>query len=57
MDAVEFWNGESGWPTDGGSDFGAAQAGTSAAADYYKKAVCGLVDWGVNAFYFEAFDE
>jgi glucan 1,3-beta-glucosidase len=57
MDKVEFWNGESGWPADGGSDFGAAKAGTSLAADYYKKAVCGLLDWGVNAFYFEAFDE
>jgi len=57
LDKIEFWNGESGWPTDGGSDFGAAKAGTSFAADYYKKAVCGLLDWGVNAFYFEAFDE
>jgi len=57
MDRIEFWNGESGWPTDGGSDFGAAKAGTSLAADYYKKAVCGMLDWGVNAFYFEAFDE
>jgi len=57
LDKIEFWNGESGWPADGGSDFGAAKAGTSNAASYYSEAVCGLLDWGVNAFYFEAFDE
>jgi len=56
-DKVEFWNGETGWPTDGGSNYGPAIAGTSNAQTYYSQAVCGLLDWGVNAFYFEAFDE
>jgi exo-beta-1,3-glucanase (GH17 family) len=53
----ELWNGETGWPTDGGSDFKAAKAGTENAKAYYQQAVCGIIDWGFNAFYFEAFDE
>lgn len=57
LDKIEFWNGETGWPTDGGSDYEAAKAGTQNAADFYSKGFCGLLDWGVNAFYFEAFDE
>ena len=55
--AIEFWNGETGWPTDGGSNYGAAKAGTKNAEMFYKKAVCGIIAWGLNAFYFEAFDE
>ncbi|KAF1989398.1 glycoside hydrolase family 17 protein [Aulographum hederae CBS 113979] len=54
---IELWNGETGWPTDGGSNYGAAKAGTDNAKQYYQQAVCGLVKWGYNAFYFEAFDE
>nr|POE47403.1 glucan 1,3-beta-glucosidase [Quercus suber] len=57
LDQVEFWNGETGWPTDGGSDYGAAKASTASAAKYYLEAVCGLLDWGVDVFFFEAFDE
>ncbi|QIX02470.1 hypothetical protein AMS68_007987 [Peltaster fructicola] len=57
VDKVEFWVGETGWPTDGGSDYGAAKAGTSNAAKFYSEGYCGILDWGVNAFYFEAFDE
>jgi len=53
----ELWNGETGWPTDGGSSYGAATAGTANAVSYWKSAVCGMLDWGVNLFYFEAFDE
>jgi glucan 1,3-beta-glucosidase len=49
--------GETGWPGDGGSDYGAATAGTSNAASYWKSAVCGILDWGVDLFWFEAFDE
>jgi glucan 1,3-beta-glucosidase len=41
----------------GGSDFKAAKAGTENAKAYYQQAVCGIIDWGFNAFYFEAFDE
>ncbi|EKG19563.1 Glycoside hydrolase family 17 [Macrophomina phaseolina MS6] len=55
--APEIWNGETGWPTDGGSDYEDAKAGTDIAKTYYHEAVCGALKWGVNAFYFEAFDE
>ncbi|KAI5369634.1 Putative glycoside hydrolase family 17, glycoside hydrolase superfamily [Septoria linicola] len=57
LDKIEFWNGETGWPTDGGSDYEAAQAGTKNAEAFYHHAFCGALDWGINAFYFEAFDE
>ena len=42
---------------DGGTNYGAAIAGTANAATYYKSGVCGMLDWGVDVFYFEAFDE
>ncbi|KKK15563.1 hypothetical protein P175DRAFT_0529699 [Aspergillus ochraceoroseus IBT 24754] len=54
---IQFGTGETGWPTDGGSDYGAAKASTTIAAEYYKRAVCGMLAWGVDVFYFEAFDE
>jgi glucan 1,3-beta-glucosidase len=43
--------------TAGGSNYGPAVASTENAADYYKSAVCGILAWGVDVFYFEAFDE
>ncbi|EMD00726.1 glycoside hydrolase family 17 protein [Baudoinia panamericana UAMH 10762] len=57
LDAIEIWNGETGWPTNGGTNYGAATASTQLASQFYSQAVCGLLDWGVNVFYFEAFDE
>ena len=42
---------------DGGSSYGPAIAGTSNANHYWKSGVCGMLDWGVDLFYFEAFDE
>jgi glucan 1,3-beta-glucosidase len=57
LDGIEFWNGETGWPTTGGTDYGAAVASTQNAATFYSQGVCGMLDWGVNVFYFEAFDE
>ena len=48
---------ETGWPGDGGTDAGAATAGTSNEGAYWKSAVCGMLDWGVDLFWFEAFDE
>ncbi|KAJ9630747.1 glycoside hydrolase 3 protein [Taxawa tesnikishii (nom. ined.)] len=57
LTAVEFWTGETGWPTDGGSDYGAAKAGTKNAETYWDDAVCGMLAWGGNVFSFEAFDE
>ena len=57
LDSIEFWNGETGWPTDGGTNYGPAIASTANAATFYSQGVCGMLDWGVNVFYFEAFDE
>jgi len=53
----EVWNGETGWPTAVGTDYGAAQGGLDNAKNFYQKGFCALLDWGYNAFYFEAFDE
>lgn len=36
LDKIEFWNGETGWPTDGGSDYEAAKAGTENAKNFYQ---------------------
>lgn len=73
VNAIEFWVGETGWPTDGefpkcfpeiyanlpvgGSNYGAAIAGTKNAQTYFDDAICGMISWGVNVFVFEAFDE
>jgi len=54
---IEVWNGETGWPTDGGSDYGAAKAGTQNAQRFFHEAACGMLAWGYNLFFFEAFDE
>lgn len=55
--SIELWNGETGWPTDGGSNYDGAIAGTNNAQTYWKQGVCAMLDWGFNVFYFEAFDE
>jgi glucan 1,3-beta-glucosidase len=55
-DGVEFWVGETGWPTQG-SKYQAATPSVSNALTFYKQGVCGALAWGVNVFYFEAFDE
>ncbi|KAF2461119.1 putative glucan 1,3-beta-glucosidase [Lineolata rhizophorae] len=57
LDSPELWNGETGWPTTGGSDFGPAEASTENAQQYWQQGVCGMLEWGVSLFYFEAFDE
>ena len=41
----------------GGSDYGAAKTSTANAKTFFDQGVCGMLDWGVNVFYFEAFDE
>ncbi|KFY08827.1 hypothetical protein V492_05873 [Pseudogymnoascus sp. VKM F-4246] len=53
---IELWVGETGWPT-GGSKYQAAVPSLDGAKNYWKKAICGITAWGVNVFYFEAFDE
>lgn len=45
-----------GWPT-GGSKYQNAVPGTDAASSFFHQAICGILDWGVNVFSFEAFDE
>lgn len=57
VDAIEFWTGETGWPTDGGSNYGAATASTANANTFFHQGVCAALAWGTNVFYFEAFDE
>ncbi|KAI1408580.1 glycoside hydrolase family 17 protein [Hypoxylon sp. FL1857] len=55
-DKIELWVGETGWPT-GGDKYQNAQPGKQQASVFYSQAVCGMVDWGFNVFFFEAFDE
>ncbi|KAL5120317.1 glycoside hydrolase 3 protein [Pleosporales sp. CAS-2024a] len=53
----EVWNGETGWPTAVGTDYQAAQGGLANAKTFYQHGFCTMLNWGFNAFYFEAFDE
>ena len=45
-----------GWPT-AGTKYQAAVPAVDSAARFYTQGICGMVDWGFNAFFFEAFDE
>jgi glucan 1,3-beta-glucosidase len=45
-----------GWPTDG-NNYELAVPTLENAGKYWKGAVCGMLDWGVDVFAFEAFDE
>ncbi|KZZ97787.1 glycosyl hydrolase family 17 [Ascosphaera apis ARSEF 7405] len=49
--------GETGWPSDGGSSYGKSIAGTANAKKFHDKGVCAALAWGLDVFYFEAFDE
>jgi glucan 1,3-beta-glucosidase len=49
-------NKNAGWPT-AGSVYQSAVPSTSNAQTFWSNAVCGILDWGVNVFSFEAFDE
>ena len=68
---AEFWVGETGtihhlspkkdrsplgWPTAGGN-FQAAVPGVANAHRFWFEGSCALLQWGVNVFIFEAFDE
>jgi len=57
IDSIQVMTGETGWPSDGGSNYEAALAGTQNEASFFQDGVCGMLDWGVDVFYFEAFDE
>lgn len=52
----ELWVGETGWPT-AGTTYQSAVPGVSSAQTYWQTVICGILDWGVNVFSFEAFDE
>ena len=54
---IELWNGETGWPSDGGTNYPPAMAGTQNAETFFATGVCAALRWGFNVFYFEAFDE
>ena len=41
----------------GGTNYQNAIAGTANAATFWSQGICGMLDWGFNVFYFEAFDE
>ncbi|KAI7361376.1 hypothetical protein KC328_g19096, partial [Hortaea werneckii] len=57
LPAVEIWVGETGWPTDGGSDNGKAIASTDFADYYFHDSICAQANKGTNIFVFEALDE
>ena len=40
-----------------GTDYDEAKGGLDNAKHFYQHGFCSLLDWGFNAFYFEAFDE
>jgi len=45
-----------GWPT-AGSKYQNAVPGVTNAQAFWSQGICGILDWGVNVFSFEAFDE
>ncbi|ODQ67679.1 glucan 1,3-beta-glucosidase precursor [Nadsonia fulvescens var. elongata DSM 6958] len=53
---IQFWVGETGWPT-GGAPFEVSQPSVDNAADFWQEGICAMRAWGVNVFAFEAFDE
>lgn len=53
---IDFWVGETGWPTDG-SNFGSSVPGIDNAETFWKEGICAIRGWGINTFVFEAFDE
>ncbi|KAL8851259.1 MAG: hypothetical protein Q9221_003789 [Calogaya cf. arnoldii] len=57
LNTVEIMNGETGWPSDGGSDHYSAVASTKNEERFFKTGVCTMLALGVDVFYFEAFDE
>ncbi|KAK2055427.1 family 17 glycosyl hydrolase [Colletotrichum caudatum] len=52
----EVWVGETGWPSNG-AKYQNAMPGHDNAQAFYSNGVCGMVSWGFNVFFFEAFDE
>ncbi|CAI5759525.1 unnamed protein product [Candida verbasci] len=53
---IDFWVGETGWPSDG-SNFENAYPSVDNAKDFWQKAICAMRAWGINVAVFEAIDE
>ncbi|KXH68078.1 glycosyl hydrolase family 17 [Colletotrichum salicis] len=56
LNKPELWVGETGWPSEG-AKYQQAIPGQDNAQAFYDSGVCGMVNWGFNVFFFEAFDE
>jgi glucan 1,3-beta-glucosidase len=54
--SVDFWVGETGWPTVGGV-YESAAPSVANAQTYFQHNICAMTTWGFNVFVFEAFDE
>ncbi|ODQ80875.1 glycoside hydrolase family 17 protein [Babjeviella inositovora NRRL Y-12698] len=53
---IDFFVGETGWPTDG-TNFESSVPSVTNAANFWQDAICAMRAWGVNVAVFEAFDE
>lgn len=53
---INFWVGETGWPTQG-THFQNSQPSIENAKNYFQQAICAIRAWGVNVAVFEATDE
>ncbi|KAI5965677.1 BGL2 [Candida pseudojiufengensis] len=53
---IEFWVGETGWPSDG-SNFESSQPSVENAKNFWQQGICAMRAWGVNVAVFEAIDE
>ncbi|MCH0628471.1 hypothetical protein JNB11_00565 [Kocuria palustris] len=53
---IDFWVGETGWPSDG-SNFGDSYPGVDNAKDFWQQGICAMRAYGVNVAVFEAQDE
>lgn len=53
---LNFWVGETGWPSDG-TNFESSYPSVDNAKQFWQEAICAMRAWGVNVCVFEAFDE
>ncbi|KAI9759028.1 MAG: glycoside hydrolase 3 protein [Chaenotheca gracillima] len=56
VNGIDIKVGETGWTTEG-TTYESAQPSVKNAQKFWKSGVCGMLDWGVDVFAFEAFDE
>ncbi|KAK7678166.1 glycoside hydrolase 3 protein [Cerrena zonata] len=53
---IDFWVGETGWPSEG-TNFESSEPSVDNAKEFWQDAICAIRAWGVNVAVFEAFDE